>query len=201
MRLLLTLLFSVSALGATTTAGPFKLNFFLQEKDAKVTAVLTQSCRYEKFVFSDSSEYNTEWKDFPLRVKESKRSSGRDITISLDSKKEMSVNGMFKPNKGCSSNIEVTISSTKYSIGWANRFDKAISFELRTKNYYKPDYTSLNISLLREKLENKELSFFMKHFSNQTNTFLYFDGERDWDVFATTAARDSETGMPYLLKR
>ncbi|EQC52066.1 hypothetical protein [Bacteriovorax sp. DB6_IX] len=200
-KLIIASLLSATAFGATTTANPFKLSFYLMEKDAEVTAILKQSCRYEKFVFSDSSEYEARWQEFPLQIKTTKVSGGKEVEISLKSQKTMSVTGIFKPTKGCYSNVEVSISSTKYSIGWANRFDKAISFELRTKQFYKEDNSELNLSPLLDKLENKELSFYMKKFSSQVNTFLYFDGERDWDVFAVTAAKDPKTNLPYPLKK
>lgn len=201
MKKLLVILFSLPTLAATTTAKPFKLNFFLNSKNVEVVAKLKQSCRYEKIVWSDSSQYEAEWKEIPLKVETVAAAGMTEVTVSLNSTKSMSVTGIFKPTKGCYSNVEISFVDTKYSIGWANRFDKAIQFDLRTKQFYKEDNSYLNVSVLREKLEGKELKFEYKDVKSQYNIFLYFDGERDWDVFAVTAARNPKTGKPFRLKK
>lgn len=187
---------------AETIATPFKFEFYATNAFYDVSGVLKQSCRYEKIVFSDSAEFEAEWKETPLLVKKTELASGlTKVSVSLTQEKRMRVDGIFRPSKGCYSNIEVTISDTRYAIGWGARWTSPVSFTLRTDSYYKPE-SSLDISKVEDVIGERELNFFYKTTqANQVNVFLYIDGERTWDVFPINTLKNPETGLPYPLKK
>ncbi|OIQ20925.1 MAG: hypothetical protein BM556_02990 [Bacteriovorax sp. MedPE-SWde] len=201
LKMIILLVASIQVMGATTVARPFSFSFYVDQENMQIEATLHQSCRYEKMVWSDSSQYYSDYKDIPLSVVSKKKAGMTEVTVSLDRTHKMKIEGFFKPTKGCYSNISLKVSDTKYSIGWANRFDKAIAMEVRTKQFYKKDDSQIDISLVRDTFENKVLTFFYKESVRQFNVFLYFDGERNWDVFSQSAAKNIKTGLPYLLKK
>ncbi len=187
---------------AETVAYPFKLEFYTSESALSVAAELKQSCRYEKIVWSDSAEFETKWQETPLEVKKTKLAHGRTrVSVSLESEVRMEIGGIFRPSKGCYSNVEIIVSDTRYAIGWAGNRKKAISFELATKDFYK-EQSTLDLTKLENLLSDRELDFHYRAVGgNQVNVFLYIDGERTWEVFPTTALKNPVTNRPYPLEK
>ncbi|MDD0851757.1 hypothetical protein HBN50_01565 [Halobacteriovorax sp. GB3] len=197
---ILTLL-SFSAFAASTTVRPFEIEFVVQ-KDLDVQGSVKMSCRYEKIVFSDSSEYEATYEDHSLNVStEPLDSQFKKVTLSLEQTKSMEVTGIFKPTKGCYSNLKLEFKSSLYAIGWANQFHRAIQFDLGTDYFYQEGDRSFDLSDFSNQYEMKEFSFFYKAVGNsQVNVFLYVDGKRDHEIFSKSAAIDPKTKMPYRLQ-
>ncbi len=193
---------STSLKAAETIASPFKIEFYTTESATQVLAKLKQSCRYEKIVWSDSSEYEAKWKETPLKVTYSKFQDLTKVKIELQKEVRMNVDGIFRPSKGCYSNIEVTLADTRFARGWGGQMNKVISFDLKTDAFYKKDESYLDVSKVEDVLSDNEVSFFYRAVgTNQVNVFLYINGERSWAVFPTNALRNPATNLPYPVQK
>lgn len=194
-------LISTSAFAASTTAHPFEIEFYTKENSINTEVVLTQSCRYEKIVWSDSAEWHTEYKHINLKNVKKKLGNGTvRNTISLKSKEYMSISGIFKPGKACMSEIKLTFNDANYAIGWANRFSAPIAIKIWDFGNYRGGDSNFDESELRSKIENKLFTFNYIIASTQVNVFLHSDGSRVSNLLSATAALNKKTGMPYRLK-
>lgn len=193
---------SFSTFAAQTVAKPFKFEFYAPTNKLNFQAELQQSCRYEKIVWGDSSEYNTEFKNYRLPIKSKKLGNGLTrFSVELDKRKTLSVDGIFKPTKGCMSNLELKILDANYAVGWAGKMSTPITFKLTTNDFYRGGDTVLDISDILTKVEDRELSYQYKDVGgNQFNIALLIDGSKLSNLFIKTAAKNKKTGMPYRLK-
>ncbi|WP_372654560.1 hypothetical protein [Halobacteriovorax sp.] len=195
------LLLSVNTFAASTTVNPFSIEFYTNKNTINVKAKLTLACRYEKVVWSDSAEYNTEYKDIDLTVSNKDQRNGlTKHTLSLTNKQYLEVTGIFKPTKGCKSEIRFDLNDANYSIGWANQFSRPISFSYWNFKSYSSDDTIFRPTTLRDQIEGKLLSFNYTPVSSQVNVSLLADGERVTEILGTNVALNKETNMPYRLK-
>lgn len=204
LTLCLISIMSFSAHAATTIAHPFKMEVITAGPELTISGELYQSCRYEKFVFSDSAEFSTETKTFPLTVSSQERNNQIVHSLELKSKMKLSTSGFFRFGKECVSKISIKVSDTKYAIGWGNKINTPISFSFDSGSIY--DYESglskLDLNEIRSFVDNKTFSFKYKPAgTKQVNIWLMGNDEKVFSVSPTTSAQNEETEMPYLLEK
>lgn len=184
---------------ASTTVEPFSFEFTAPEGRFQVQAEVIQSCRYEKLVWGDSSEYHTETKAYELREVQEKVGTDIRYKLSLEAKKSLKVSGMFKPTKECRSDLKLTFTDKKYAVGWAGQFSRPISFSYKTSEYYKDGNTHPDFSSLIRTLEHQQIDFFYKNSIVQVNIWLTANGE-NLPVFPVSAAINPLTKMPFQIR-
>ncbi len=195
------LILSINTFAASTTVNPFSIEFYTNKDTLNIKATLTLACRYEKVVWSDSAEYNTEYKDIDLKVTNKDQRNGlTKHTLSLSKKQYLEVTGIFKPTKECKSDIKFDLNDAKYSIGWANQFSRPISFSFWNTKSYSSDDTVFRPSTLRSQIEDKVFSFKYTPVHSQVNVSLLADGENVTQILGTNVALNKNTNMPYRLK-
>lgn len=195
------LLLSVNTFAASTTVNPFNIEFYTNNDTINIKAKLTLTCRYEKMVWGDSAEYYNEYKEIDLKVENRDQRNGlTKHTVSLVRKQYLEVTGIFKPSKGCKSEIKLDLNDANYSIGWANQFSRPISFSFWNFKSYSSEDLVFTPSTLRRQIEDKLFSFKYSPNSSQVNIFLLEDGERVTSVLGTNAAVNKKTNMPFRLK-
>lgn len=200
--ILITLLFPSLLKAASTVAHPFELRFSIPKDKIAVKADLVQNCRHESFVIGDTAEYVDNYVDYELDVAYENISQGvQEVVVSLTEAKHLYIDGVFKPNKECMSQVSITLNDTKYAIGWANRLHEPIFFEVATAFYNYSEENVLDISYLKEILYKNHMSFYYKPVpSYRVNIWLHANGKEVYEVAPTSAAFDPETNMPYLLQ-
>jgi hypothetical protein len=204
------ILMALFVLSSTAMAGSasvrvekFDLEFYMDTSKYELDFELEMACRYEKFVISDSSEYEYIYKDVPLTIKKKRVSSKKSlITVSNKENRELKIGGFFRSNKGCQTYLNFFIKSKKYSIGWANQFNRPIRLGhfVHSRVEYRKTF---DIAALKNIFEDKEVSFNYKPVRSQVNVRLAFDGVSTTGMSSylfTSTAIDSETDMPYVLR-
>ncbi|PIK15218.1 hypothetical protein [Halobacteriovorax sp. JY17] len=200
ITLSLLIFLSTNILAATTTVDPFSFEFFTHESKINVKATLVQSCRYERIVWGDSSEYNTSYNQIPLTLKNTNLRNGLvRHQVSLSTKQVMSVSGAFKPTKGCKSDIKIELVDAIYSVGWANQYSRPINFEFYDIESYRPGNTELDTSKIEDQMGNKTFSYLYTPKSSQVNINLLADGNKLYG-FSKSAAINKKTQMPFKLR-
>lgn len=202
--LLFGLLLSQSIFAASVTVEKFNLEFLLDTSEYELDFELTMACRYEKFVFSDSSQYSYTYKTVPLKITKKKLSSDTSlIRVSNPRDQKLVLNGMFKSGKQCQTYMNFFFKSKKYATGWANRLDRPIRLGVFEHSRLE-EYKTFDIDSLRDTFENKKVSFFFKPVSSQVNVRLAFDDlpTRGMSTYlSTSTAKDKKTNMPFRLKK
>mgnify|MGYP000114940896 CR=1 FL=1 len=192
---------TTNVFAATTTVNPFTLEFYTPESKHNIEVSLTQSCRYEKIVWGDSAEYYTQYKDVPLKVKNTNLGNGLiKHQYKLTKKQVMKITGMFKPTKECKTELEVKILDSQYSIGWANQYSKPISFLFYDFQSYRPGDSTFNISGIADRVEDKVFSFDYRAVGSQVNTTLLADGVKVSNLMIVSVALNKKTQMPFRLR-
>ena len=194
------LLFSSLVIAESTTVRPFRLEFAAPEGRYHLEAKLTLSCRYERLVFSDSSEYNYQEDVHSLPVKTLLR--GGQAAVSIELKKVLSrkLSGTFRSSKGCRSELMLTFTDKTYAVGWAGQMSRPIQFKLGTSDYYRSGDSELDVTELSKLISHRFIDFYYRPVPGlQVNIWLTADGTY-LPVAPTSSAIDPTTGMPYLLE-
>lgn len=190
---------SPAILAESVTAHPFILEFFSPQDKFHVRAQLSLSCRYEKFVISDSSEYVVRTEELVLPVEALDVGEQTHFKVALKEKVLMKLDGVFRSNKGCMSEVRLTVLDKKYAVGWAGQVRRPISFTLTTGQYYQAGDTELDLFQLEEKISHRLLDFLYQPVPQlQVNIWLTADGIK-LPESPTSSAIDPLTNMPYIL--
>lgn len=199
---LLIIIFPTLLRAASTVAHPFDLIFTIPKDQIFIKANLVQNCRHEKFVIGDTAEYVDNFVDYELDVTyEDINNDVQEVVVSLTESKHLYIDGFFKPNKECMSQVSIILNDTKYAIGWADRFNDPVSFQVSTDFYNYSETNVLDVSYLKDILHKNHMSFFYKPVpSYRVNVWLYANGSEVYEVPPTSAAFDPKTKMPYPLK-
>lgn len=189
------------AQAASTVAYPFEFSFTIPKDKIKVEAGLFLSCRHEKFVIGDTAEYETYHADYKLNVRyEEQDESTQKVTIDLNAKKRLYIDGIFKIGKECTSRVAIDFKDRHYSVGWADKYDTPIAFTLTTDYYDYSEENVLDITYLEDILNNNHVSFYYRSVpSFQVNVWLYVNQKELYEVAPTSAAIDNNTNKPYPL--
>ena len=185
---------------ASTTVYPFQLEFYVLENRFRVEPKVILSCRYEKLVVGDSSEYYTTNEIFKLDMDVEQSGTNVFYRVALKSKKYLEVKGGFKPTKECMSELKLTFIDNNYAIGWAGQTKRPIVFSVKSNNYYKggdsvPDFTEVI-----EMLDLKNLDFLYKSVPGLQVNIWMTGNERKLPLSPVSSAINPETNMPYLLE-
>jgi hypothetical protein len=187
-------------MAASTIVNPFSLDFYVIENRFSVYPKVLLSCRYEKIIFGDSSEYITETKAFDLNVERTRAGENIYYKINLKDKKRLDVNGPFKPTKECMSELQINFVDNNYSVGWAGQTKRPISFMLRSKGYFKAGDTQPDFKEMISLIDFKNLDFLYKSVPGlQVNIWMTGD-DKKLPISPTSAAINAETNMPYRLE-
>lgn len=194
--------FNLSA--ATIRVNQFDLDFYLDTTAYEIDFELEMACRYEKFVISDSAQYEYIYKNVPLVIKSKKITSSKSlITVSNKNDEILKMGGLFRSNKGCQTYLHFFFKSKKYSIGWANQFDRPIRLG-HFEHSRVEEHQVFDISKLKNIFEDKEVSFIFRPVRSQVNVRLGLDSVPTTGMstyLSTTTAIDSKTSMPFALKK
>ena len=200
----ISILFSQSIFSANVTVEKFNLEFLLDTTEYELDFELRMACRYEKFVISDSSQYDYIYKTVPLKITKKKLSSDTSlIRVSNLRDQKLVLKGMFKSNKECQTYLSFFFKSKKYSIGWANRFDKPIRLGVFEHSRL-AEYKTFDIDNLRDIFENKKVSFIFRPVRSHVNIRLGFDDQPTRGMSSylmMSSAIDKTTNMPFRLQK
>lgn len=193
-------LFSPYLMAASTTIHPFSFEFYVMEDRFDVQPQVQLSCRYEKLVAGDSSEYYTETKKIDLSIDKVHARPNVYYKIALKDKKYLEVKGAFKPTKECVSNLIINFVDKNYTIGWAGQMNRPVAFMLSSNAYFKAGETIGDFSKIIEMIDFKNLDFYYKSVPGlQVNIWMTADGVK-LPLSPISTAIDAETNMPYRLE-
>ncbi|WP_127714354.1 hypothetical protein [Halobacteriovorax sp. HLS] len=204
LSLILVFILSIATQAASVTVEKFDLDFYLDETKYEIDFSLEMACRYEKFVISDSSEYEYITREVPLTIKKKKITNTETlVTISNKNKAFLKLDGIFRSNKQCQTYLNFFIKSKIYSIGWANQYHRPIRLGVFEHSRLEA-YKVFDIDALKDIFEDKKVSFNYKESSVQFNVRLAFDGVSTTGTstyLSTSVAKDPKTSRPYKLKK
>lgn len=189
------LLISFNAFSESTLVHPFELNFSAPENRFHVKAELLLSCRYEKLVLGDSSEFHVKNESVVLPV----RVVNSQIKIAHHKTSSLKLDGRFRSNPGCMSELRLTFTDAQYAVGWAGQLNRPIMFVLKEGRFYRPGDTVLDISNLEKQIADRFVDFSYVPATSQVNIWMTADGQR-LSISPTSSAIDPKTKMPYRLK-
>ncbi|WP_408098135.1 hypothetical protein ACJVC5_04200 [Peredibacter sp. HCB2-198] len=189
------LLISFCALSESTLVHPFELEFSAPENRFHLKAELFLSCRYEKLVWGDSSEFHVknETVSLPITIKKSQ------IKISHSKTSSLKLDGRFRSNPGCMSELRLIFTDAQYAVGWAGQMNRPIMFVLKEGHFYRTGDSVLDISKLENQIANRLVDFSYVPTTGQVNIWMTADGQR-LSISPTSSAIDPVTRMPYRLK-
>lgn len=178
-----------------------QIEFYFLEEDYLLDFDFQLECRYEKIVWSDSSEYVVKTKKVPVSIKKEKIGELTKVTLSQKNDVSFELTQWYRPTKECSYRAHLFLKSKKYSIGWANQFSRAIKLgeSLRGRQL---ENQIVSLEELFRKINNKELSFGYRPSHSQVHVTFQINNERDFDMSSNkqiTVALDKETQMPFPL--
>ena len=189
------LIISFNAFSESTLVHPFEINFSAPENRFHVKAELLLSCRYEKLVLGDSSEFHVknELVVLPVTVSHSQ------IKIAHNKTSSLKLDGRFRSNPGCMSELRLTFTDAQYAVGWAGQLNRPIMFVLKEGHFYRAGDTVLDISKLERQIADRFIDFSYVSATSQVNIWITADGQR-LPISPTSSAIDPQTNMPYRLK-
>jgi hypothetical protein len=193
-------LVSSTLYGASTTAKPFEFEFFVPKNRMVVAATLVQSCRFEKIVWSDSSEYIVNSKSYPLSIEVTSYQGEESYKLISSEERFLELRGMFRPTKECKSELHVDFTDKNYAVGWAGQMDRPLKFHTSTEHYYQEGDHEFNPSSVLDLLENKTIDFYYMPAVFQVNIWLTANG-RKLPNAPISSALNPKTNMPYLLRQ
>lgn len=185
---------------ASTTVYPFQLQFYVLENRFRVEPKIILSCRYEKMVVGDSSEYYTKSQVFDLDMEQEKSGTNVFYRVALKNKKYLEVNGAFKPTKECMSELKFTFTDNNFAIGWAGQKKRPIVFSVKSNNYFKGGDTSPDFSEVVEMLDLKNLDFLYVSVPGLQVNIWMTGNDKKLPLSPISSAINPETNMPYLLE-
>ncbi|MBC76713.1 MAG: hypothetical protein CME64_11925 [Halobacteriovoraceae bacterium] len=200
--IILTFVFSLfnSALGASITVPPFEMEFLLQ-KDYEVKGQIELACRYEKFVISDSAEYEMfNGPEKKLKFEYVQEGEFNRVKLVNDKKLYFEYDKLFKWNKECRASFEVVFSSSKYALGHGYKPSKAVSFKLWKGMYdYQEGDQLYDLDKLKKYLSNTTYSFSESQINdNYLSIRIFQDGnEADTSPWVESAYINPKTGKPF----
>ncbi|OUR95518.1 hypothetical protein A9Q84_16935 [Halobacteriovorax marinus] len=201
--LLLALFLSFSTFSASITVEPFDLEFNMDTNAYELDFELEMACRYEKFVFSDSSQYSYTYKKVPLKITKKKISRNLSrVTVSNTSKRRLDLTGFYRSNKQCQTYLNFFVKDKIYSQGRTNSFDVPIRLGVFEHSRL-ADHKVFDFEKLEEVFQNKKVSFNYKYNGRRMYVRLAFDDISTTGMstyLSTGASANPETKMPYLLK-
>ncbi len=191
---------SLTLKAASVTVPPFKLELELQV-GYQVNGEIELACRYERFVFGDSAQYETFTKaPSPLLV-ESSRLNGQFQKITIKNLKPLffEYDRPFKYGKECRASYRVEFISKDYALGYGTNPLKPISFVL-SKGFY--DYQEgeqvWDLGKIKDYLHNTTYSFSQRATRDALIIRILQDGhEASTSPWVHRAVFNPQTGAPY----
>ena len=185
---------------ASTTALPFEIEFYAPANRFNVEATLIQSCRHEKFVVSNSSEYYTETKNYRLSTETETADSLTTYRVALEQTQHLAIDGFFKSHKGCATQLKIDFIDQNYAVGWAGQFSRPLKFTYVFGEYFKEGHSQFDSSQAQTVFEGKLVDFLYRPVPNlQVNIWLTADGA-NLPLSPISSAIDPESNMPYRLR-
>lgn len=206
MKILTTLLctFMTSlSFAASVTVPAFDIDFHLDKDAYQIDFELEMACRYEKFVISDSAQFEYTYKKVPLTIKFLETQNGLTrVRLENQSEQKHKLTGFFKSNKQCQTYMNFFLIDRKYATGWANQMDRPIRLGIFEHSRLQEEKT-FDVQKLKNLIEEKKLSFNYKDVGSQINVKFAFDDipSRSMSTYmGRSTARNPETQMPYPLQ-
>lgn len=194
--------FSFGVMAASITVRPFKLEMEVQ-KGYSVRAQMDLACRYEKFVLSDSAEYETFYQGpVTLGVKE-KNTSGTDFkVVTIENKRELfyEYDNPFRYGKECRASYKVFFESDNYALGHTIRPNAPVTFTLWQGFYdYQEGNQIYDLEKMRRYLDQTTYTF-TEDFKPRNFVIIRIlqDGrEAKTSPWVEKAYKNPATGKPY----
>ena len=156
------ILFNLSSFAASISLSPFEMRLDIQ-KGFTLAGEVELACRYEKFVFGDSAQYETFYqKPVPLDIKVESGLGSDFNRVLITNKKELyfEYDELFKFGEECRASFKVHFFSKDYSLGHTIHPEKPVTFTL-WKGFY--DYQEgdqvYDLEKMRRYLHNTTYSF------------------------------------------
>lgn len=202
MKIFIITILSLSNLyAASITVAPFEMNLRI-EKGYALKAELELACRYEKWVWGDSAEYETFYQaPVKLTVKEVHNGEFKEIRLINSRSLFYEYDEFFRSNEECRASFKVVFYSLKYALGYGVNPKKPVSFQL-WKGFY--DYEAgdqrYDLRKMEKYLDLATYTFVEKKFSNShLNIWIKQDGrEAATNPWVEKAYLNPETGRPYI---
>ncbi len=194
-------LFSIQA--ASITVHPFELEFDLQE-GYSVDGEVELACRYEKFVFGDSAEFETFYQaPKKLKVKVTKGQGFNKVALINQDKLFFEYDGLFKYGKECRASFEVNFVSDHIAKGHGRNPREAVSFKLWKGFYdYEEGEQVYDLDKMKKFLHHTTYTFTQKKFTNLIHIRILQDGrEAQTNPWVEKAYLNPATGKPYPPKK
>lgn len=198
-------LFSINSFAASVTVQPFKMEMEVQ-KGYDVRGEIELACRYEKFVLSDSAEYETFYQSPKKLLINKANIEGTNLNrVTLESKQKLffEYDNPFRYGKECRVSYKVFFESENYALGHTIRPNKPVTFKLWQGFYdYKEGDQVYDLEKMRKYLDQTTYTFTEKKTSKFIIVRILQDGrEADTSPWVEKAYLDPNTGKPYPPKR
>ena len=203
-KIIFLLFLTLQSFGAEIIARPFSIDFLMKRDAYELDFKITLACRYEKFVISDSAEYEYIYKELNLQtVFKEENNEYHRVTLSLPNQENLKMTGYFKQNKECQSIITLFLKDKKYTLGYFNDYSRPIRL-----GFYKQtrlaEFKDFEVETIKDLLEGVVYGFSYTPRYNSVYVTLSRDGkpvDRMSTFARTNAAKDPETNMPFEIKK
>ena len=184
---------------ASTTAYPFGFSIDTLTDQLSVDARLVQSCRHEIFVLGNSSEYQSETFETPLIASRDYSLDKTHLSFHLPHTQKLAVNGFFKSDKGCLTQLVLDFKDLQYSVGWAGQYHKPIQMTLTFGGFYQEGHSVFDSQQVEKEIHQKLIYFrYQSVLHSQVNIWLMADQQK-LPLSPISSAIDPKTNTPYPL--
>jgi hypothetical protein len=200
LSLIFFLLTSTQINAASITVPPFEMELDLQD-GYELEGELELSCRYEKLIFGDSSEYKVFYAPVKnLLVSKQVEGEFNRVKIVNNEKLFFEYNRAFHYGKECRLSFKVNFFSTEYATGYGLKPKRAVSFMLWKGFYdYQEGDQNYDLRKMQKFLDNTKYSFRERFVRpSHVNIYILQDGrEARTSPWVEKAYLNPETGLPY----
>ncbi len=201
-KLILMILMTSATFAASVTVPKFEIRFLLDESLYKLDFTLKMACMREKFVISDSAQYEYKTQTAEIVFKRKKLKNGlTEFIFSSPRTQKVTMRNSWYSEAECRTYENFYLVSRKYRSGYGS-VDKPRAIKLGIFEHTDTETTKFfDVDGYRDLLEEKELHFVYKE-GYRVRVSFAIDGEiydRMGFYSSTSVAADPDTGMPYEL--
>lgn len=195
-------LISSETQAASITVLPFKMTMEVQN-GYQVKAQIDLACRYEKFVLSDSAEYEVFYQEpvqLGVSVKEDQGTGYKKVVLENNQKLYFEYDNPFRYGKECRASYKVFFESENYALGHTIKPKNPVLFTLWQGFYdYQEGNQVYDLEKMRKYLDQTTYSF-TENYSPKDFVIIRIlqDGrEARTSPWVEKAYKNPKTGRPY----
>ena len=197
------LFFSFNSFAAEVVLKPFEIEFEVEKDSYQLDFELKLMCRYEKWVISDSAEYEYKYQTIPLSIQKTVRNDKEIIKLSVNKTYKLKQDEWYRSTKTCGYIQNFYLKSKKYAVGWANQYNRPIKLGFYDHSHMK-EYIEYPAEKLKDQINGREVGFhYFNAGGNQISIKLAIDKKPLPGIsgsIRTSAYLNPETGMPWALR-